>query len=165
MIRIEETHHNETIFNVGDPPEKFFVILTGSVEVTETLVTKDGRETSVIANLKKGHAFGETSILNDKRRNATCVSVTPCVLLTVAKEDFLAAVGSHFAEQKRETMSFLMHRVAPFRHITRDSCLALLRFSMRMEYPADSEWDIYREKHVYFLRSGMHASLRSCALP
>ena len=157
MSRIEETEHDETIFNVGDPPEKFYVILTGSVEVKEKLVTKDRRETCVIAHLKKGQAFGESSILNDNRRNATCVSVTPCVLLTVSKEDFLAAVGSHFAEQKRETMSFLTHRVAPFRNVTRDSCLALLRFSMRMEYPADKEWDIYREKHVYFVRSGTHA--------
>lgn len=163
VLRVEEIKREQVIFNIGDAPEKFYVILTGLVEVTEKLVTNDRQEKYVIANLKKGHTFGEAAILNNKTRNATCVAVTNCALLTVQKEDFLAVVGPYFFGQKRETVAFLRNEVSVFKNVDRDACLGLLSFLMRVEYPSEREWELQREKHVYFIRRGdfSHSVARS----
>lgn len=127
--------------------------------MTQKLITNDRKEKSVIANLKKGNAFGDTAILNNKPRNATCIAVSNCTVLTVERDEFLAILGPFFFGQKREIVAFLKNNVSVFRDVSRDVCLSLMAFMMKLDYAADKEWDIHREKHIYFIRRGKNIKL------
>ena len=73
------------IFNEGDMPDGFHLILYGSVEVLQ-----NGRK---VAELAAGEHFGETALLSDAPRNATvrCVEGAGCETLLLSREDFDAA--------------------------------------------------------------------------
>ncbi|PNH12837.1 hypothetical protein TSOC_000207 [Tetrabaena socialis] len=65
--KMENFKKDQTVYRIGDPPERFHLILTGVVEIwTHPLGSR--REKTLIATLKKGQSFGEMAILNDEPR-------------------------------------------------------------------------------------------------
>lgn len=81
-----------TVVTEGDPADRFYVIVSGEVEVTQNglfLRTED-----------PGDFFGEIGLLRDVPRTATVTSTEDCELVVVERADFLAAV-SHGAESIR----------------------------------------------------------------
>ncbi len=78
------------IVTQGDPGEEFFIIFSGQVSVTVNHVE--------VAKLNSGQYFGETSLLNQDKRNATvsaCGSLedpssdTVCLLLSRADVSYM----------------------------------------------------------------------------
>ena len=68
------------IVKQGDFAYRFFVILEGSASVS-----RDGR---ALAALKAGDVFGEMGVMDDARRNADVVAITPMRLLALMSWDF-----------------------------------------------------------------------------
>ena len=67
-IQIRNAISGETIFNQGDTPKNLYIVLEGSLYVTE--FTEDGR--SVAHELiSKGDCFGEIAIIDQKLRSAS----------------------------------------------------------------------------------------------
>jgi len=82
---IIELDKDETIFNIGDPPDNVYVILDGEVKI----LVKDApssRSNSVI--LQKGHLFGEITLLKNIPRVGTAVADTPVRLLVIPGKEF-----------------------------------------------------------------------------
>lgn len=81
----------------GEPGELFYVVGRGELQVT---VGGDVRPTPLVA----GDSFGEIALLRQVPRTATVTALTPCRLLTLDAEDFLAALtrshtGHHIASE------------------------------------------------------------------
>lgn len=72
-----------------DTSQSLFIIAKGEVKVV--LTAEDGRE-AILASLKEGDFFGEMSLLDGEPRSATVRAVEDSRLLTIRREDFLAAI-------------------------------------------------------------------------
>ncbi|MGZ4125536.1 MAG: cyclic nucleotide-binding domain-containing protein [Actinomycetota bacterium] len=81
------------LLDQGRFPHEFFVIETGTVEVT-----KDGAH---LADLGPGDFFGEIAILEHERRTATVVATAPLTAIVMLARDFetMATEMPHVAER------------------------------------------------------------------
>lgn len=77
----------EAIVREGEPGDRLYVIDSGRVAVDEHGVFR--------RNQSNGEYFGEIALLREIPRTATVRAVTPVSVLAIAREDFLAAIGSH----------------------------------------------------------------------
>ena len=74
-----------TIFEEGDPGDKLYIIVHGSVEVLKSTAGGAARRLAV---LQDGDFFGEIALLEDVPRTATIVTRTPCLMLTLGHQQF-----------------------------------------------------------------------------
>ncbi|MFN2320299.1 MAG: MFS transporter [Dermatophilaceae bacterium] len=75
----------ETIVTVGETSDRFYVIESGEVEVTQ-----EGR---VLRRETAGDVFGEIGLLRDVPRTATVTAVDDVELLTLTREEFLSLMA------------------------------------------------------------------------
>ena len=76
------------IIREGDEGKTFYVISSGTVEVTIKDIGK-------VAELHEGDYFGERALVADDKRTATCTAIgNDCRVLTLDREDFVALLGS-----------------------------------------------------------------------
>ncbi|MGB5178645.1 MAG: SulP family inorganic anion transporter [Gammaproteobacteria bacterium] len=87
----------ETVVREGDKGDCYYLIDTGEAEVMRTDPFTD--ETSCVAKLGPGDAFGEEALLQDAYRNATVTMTTPGTLLVLGKADFDELIKSNLVEE------------------------------------------------------------------
>jgi len=92
----------ETILKEGQTGETMYIIEEGIVEISKTLVMGRGQENArdrdkVLTKLSaEDHAiFGEVALFEQSKRTATVVALTDCLLLEIAKPDFLRLAEEH----------------------------------------------------------------------
>jgi ATP-binding cassette subfamily B protein len=78
--------------------DKFYAIARGKVSVTR--IGEDG-EVVRLASRSHGDHFGEVALVRDVARTATVTTLTPCVLLSLRRDDFLRLLESE-PELQRE---------------------------------------------------------------
>lgn len=84
------------ILREGEEGETMYIMEEGKVEISKALVMRKQGEASrdrdkVLTKLSaEDHAiFGEVALFEQGRRTATVTALTECVLLEIAKDDFL----------------------------------------------------------------------------
>jgi SulP family sulfate permease len=87
----------ETIVTEGEKGDCYYVIDSGEAEVIRTDPFTE--ETSRVAILGSGDAFGEEALLQDANRNATVTMTTPGTLLVLGKDDFDELIKSTMVEE------------------------------------------------------------------
>jgi MFS family permease len=75
---------HSTLFHEGDGGDRFFVIRSGSVEISQRGVP--------VRTLGPGESFGEIALVRNVARTATATAVTECELWTLEREEFLIAI-------------------------------------------------------------------------
>lgn len=85
LFKYEKFAAGDVLFKQGDPGDKFYVILYGTVSVTEASV---GGAVVSKRKMSNGEFFGEISLLKEGIRTATVTALEPCTLLTLTKESF-----------------------------------------------------------------------------
>ena len=98
----------EFIFRQGEPGDHFYMITEGEVEVVRERA--DGRQT-VLARLGKGEYFGETALLDRRRRNASVRCATPVDVITLGRDDF-ATLANTWLELSQSLREVSEQRVA-----------------------------------------------------
>ncbi|MBI5594850.1 MAG: patatin-like phospholipase family protein [Elusimicrobia bacterium] len=78
-----------TLFSQGDPPDSFYVITSGHVQVR----AERGGRTHVLGYRARGDTVGETALLSGEPRAFTAVLDTTCEFLVLSKADFSAALA------------------------------------------------------------------------
>jgi ATP-binding cassette subfamily B protein len=73
------------VIEEGDPGDKLYIIVHGTVEVLKRMA--DGGERR-LAVLRDGDFFGEIALLEDIPRIASVVTRTPCLALTLGRQHF-----------------------------------------------------------------------------
>ncbi len=102
LIRIEVAP-GETFIREGDHGDLFYVIETGTVEVT-----KEGRH---VASLGPGDFVGEIALLRDVPRTATVTATSATVLQALDREHFIPAVTGQ-GEFRQEADAAIATRLA-----------------------------------------------------
>jgi CRP-like cAMP-binding protein len=98
----------ETILRQNDPPERFYILLSGSVEVSH--LDTHGQD-HVIDTHGPGHTFGEIGLLKDVPRTATVRAVDRVEVLTLERDDFLALVHASRATETQVTQDLIRHMI------------------------------------------------------
>jgi CRP-like cAMP-binding protein len=75
----------DVIINEGDPGDKFYIVLSGKTEATQT--GKHGRDIR-LGMMNEGSYFGEIALLMDSPRVASVQAVTPTSVLGLDRKDF-----------------------------------------------------------------------------
>ena len=73
------------IFRKGDPPDTFFIVTSGEVNVS--IKSSDGNE-NVLAVLKPGDGFGEIALLTGEPHSTTATTIGTTSLLLLSKKFF-----------------------------------------------------------------------------
>jgi MFS family permease len=81
----------QVIIRQGDEADRFYVIVDGTVEVTQT---PPGGAPAALRTMSDGEVFGEIGLLTGVPRTATVTAATPGTLLALDKADFLELVAS-----------------------------------------------------------------------
>jgi len=74
----------KAVIEEGDPSDAFYIIALG-----EAQVTSGGRD---LARLSPGDHFGEIALMRDVPRTATVTAATDLELLSLERDEFLAAI-------------------------------------------------------------------------
>jgi CRP/FNR family transcriptional regulator, cyclic AMP receptor protein len=81
----EQTYRSgETIFREGEPGNRLFIIVSGSVRISRD-IPNAGEE--ALAVLKPGTCFGEMSVLDRSERSTDAIAADDCVLATISRPD------------------------------------------------------------------------------
>ena len=109
----EHYQKNETVIQEGEAGDKFYLIVRGEVTVSK----KDANDVSIpLKFLQDGDFFGEIAMLTSRERTATVQTNTPCVFLSLGREQFLKLLES--SPKLRESMEALMHdRLMEVEHV------------------------------------------------
>ncbi|MFC1516836.1 cyclic nucleotide-binding domain-containing protein, partial [Thermodesulfobacteriota bacterium] len=104
---------DETVFSQGDQGNGAYIILEGKVKVVG--VASDLEEI-LLGELDEGEIFGEMSLIDDKPRSASVVTLTPCKAAFVSRKAY-----DRFVETNSESAFRLMGFIclSLFRHILR----------------------------------------------
>ena len=78
----------EVVFHEGDPGRALFVVVEGTVEITQA--TPGGEH--LVRTLGAGDAFGELALLDESRRSRSARVAAPARLLILYKTDFDALI-------------------------------------------------------------------------
>ena len=107
---MEKTYHpGEIVFQEGDPGRALFVIVEGTVEITQETVQGE----YVLRTLGPGDAFGELALIDDFPRSATARVAALARLLILYKSDFDALMDGN-AHITNVVMRNLAHRLAVY---------------------------------------------------
>jgi len=86
----------KVILKEGETGETMYIIEEGMVEISKTLIMKQGGEDfqgrdKILTKLSaEDHAvFGEVALFEQSQRTATVVALTDCRMLEISKRDFL----------------------------------------------------------------------------
>jgi ATP-binding cassette subfamily B protein len=79
------------VFVQGDPGDKLYLVVRGSVEV---LQASGSGASSVVRVLEDGDYFGELALLDGAPRSGTVRTRTPCLFLTLVRQHFNRLLGT-----------------------------------------------------------------------
>jgi CRP-like cAMP-binding protein len=83
-FKTEEVSLGNRLIAEGEDQSKFFIIAQGQVEVLSKGVHGSNLR---IALLTDGEYFGETEVVSDKPSEVTVRTITPCIFLTLSRQD------------------------------------------------------------------------------
>ena len=81
----ERLGEGRLVFAQGDPGDKLFVIVRGSVEVVHA---PGSGPSTLLGILEDGDYFGELALLDEAPRSGTVRTRSPCLFLTLARQQF-----------------------------------------------------------------------------
>ncbi|KAJ3259982.1 hypothetical protein HK103_001492 [Boothiomyces macroporosus] len=103
LMNIEKFESGSVIFRQGDVGLRWYVILTGSVNVyLNKGIGADGKAlANYIATMRAGEKFGDRALFNDLPRSTTIIAAQDTVLLSLEKNHFKKLMGmAHAIFQK-----------------------------------------------------------------
>lgn len=83
---------NTVIINQGDETSSLHVILEGDVKVY--IDNEQGKEVT-LDTMSAGESFGELALLSDSPRTASIVTITPCKIALISKQDFMNCLANN----------------------------------------------------------------------
>ena len=101
--QVVEFANGTEVVKKGQEGDSFYFILSGTLEVLDD----DNKKEPLLATLESGDFFGEMSIINKSRTNATVLARTPVILFKLSGELFLEFVEKN---DLKESFSSLWKR-------------------------------------------------------
>src|SRR3989338_2108346 len=84
LMRLVEYRKEEAVYCEGEESESFYVVVSGRFEASVSSPDKK----KILAYLRRGDYFGETSLLTNESHSKTVRAMSDAILLELKKEDF-----------------------------------------------------------------------------
>ena len=129
-LTIESYQKDDLIFNKGDPSDKYYIILRGSVNAIN--VDSDGAET-IIGKVGPGKQLGERGVIKNLPRNLKISAAEKALLLALSGTDFKTILGDYvrqFLDQKVQFLITYVPYVVKYSSAHRERAA----YAMNMEY-------------------------------
>jgi CRP/FNR family cyclic AMP-dependent transcriptional regulator len=97
-LRRRRSARGEVLFLAGDPGDSLYIIEAGRVKIA--LSSAQGKEV-VLTILGPTDFFGDLALLDGEPRSADAITLEPCQLLQLRREDFLGFIDAHPAVAKK----------------------------------------------------------------
>jgi PPM family protein phosphatase len=108
---------NAVVFNVGDPGDSMYVVLSGNVRLT--------KGDTVVAELGRGHHFGEMSLIDRSVRSLTAIATETTRLVVISRKEFYDIIKREPASAVKMLWSFVQVLGQRLRKTTSDLSDAL----------------------------------------
>ena len=141
-LQLNEAHYSAhaTIFSDKEPGDCFYLLQTGSVEISK--LTADGE---ILLNvLQPGDHFGEMSLLDDQPRSATARATTDLTVIQIPKAIFLSLV-TRFPILLHQTARISDERL---RQRDQDLIQELTTHNQQLERLYETSLDISRHREI-----------------
>jgi len=79
---------NSTIIELNSPPDQFFLIQDGTVEILTAPEAETQKTDGVVVTLGTGQSFGEMGLVDSGKRSATVKATTPTHMLAINCKEF-----------------------------------------------------------------------------
>lgn len=123
----EQTYQSgATIFREGEPGNRLFIIVSGSVRISRD-IPNAGEE--ALAVLKPGTCFGEMSVLDRSERSTDAIAADDCVLATITRPD-LEMLLEFDKELAYVVLRSFVHMLSARLRATNDNLRTFLAMSM-----------------------------------
>ncbi len=109
-MEIRAFKKRETIFSEGDPPSRFFVLISGKVKITK--MSHEGKEI-IIELISKGDFFGGFAVLKGFPYPANAVAMEDSSVLRIGRPDLLRII-ERFPNIMYQITAHLSERVREF---------------------------------------------------
>lgn len=87
----ESAEEGQDIIQEGDAGERFYLLVRGTVAIRKSMPDGTIRE---VSRLSDGDQFGEIALLKDTPRTATVTALTPCLLMSLSRDQFLTLLDA-----------------------------------------------------------------------
>ncbi|CAG9332486.1 unnamed protein product [Blepharisma stoltei] len=127
QMSLEVYEKKETIFQKGDPPNKFFLILTGEVDV----FAQHGKDLKLIGKATVGKQLGERGLVRNLPRSLTACASKHTNMIMIPQEDFNRILGVYvFAklEKARHFVEQFIPHVGKYSHSFKERVAYSLHF-------------------------------------
>lgn len=104
-LTIETYQKDEVIFNKGDPSDKYYIILKGSVSAIN--MNSEGTEI-IIGIIGPGKQFGERGIIKNLPRNLKIAAAEKSLLLALTDLDFRNILGDYVKQFLEHKVNFII---------------------------------------------------------
>lgn len=91
LVTRREVPKQSIVVQEGEPGDAMYIIISGAVKIS--YYTADGQEV-ILAILESGSFFGEMSLLDDKPRSATVITMSDSELAQIRRLDFESLLKS-----------------------------------------------------------------------
>ncbi|OMJ72560.1 hypothetical protein SteCoe_28977 [Stentor coeruleus] len=165
LMEYENFSPNQYICKIGEPGDKFYVILKGIVKVLVNSPQDDNEEHEA-NRLSEGTAFGEYSLLNNQPRIASIQCLTDTELAVLTKVHYLNILGKIENKRIDEQVKFL-RRFTIFAKWSKHLIVKINYFLKEKTLPRKSI--IFREgdeaNEIIFIKSGELEICKSVRTP
>lgn len=151
---------NSYICKIGDPGDKFFIIIQGQVKVF--IKPSEDSNLTEASTLGQGSSFGEYALLYNHPRIASILCTTDTHLAVLSKQSYLQILGS--IENKRiENIIFFLKNVPLFKNWSKSALVRISYFFT--ELTQNRKTTVFREgetiNKVFILKEGELELLKS----
>jgi CRP-like cAMP-binding protein len=129
-LTIESYQKDDVIFNKGDPSDKYYIVLRGSVNAIN--VDSDGVGV-IVGKVGPGKQLGERGVIKNLPRNLKIAAAEKVLLLALSGTDFKMILGDYvkqFLEQKVQFIITYVPYVVKYSSAHRERSA----YAMNMEY-------------------------------
>jgi len=117
ISEMTDVKENARVFTAGDPGESMYVVLSGKVRLT--------KGDTVVAELGRGHHFGEMSLVDRSVRSLTATAVETTRLVMITRKEFYEIIKREPASAVKMLWSFVQVLGQRLRKTTSDLTDAL----------------------------------------
>ncbi|KAK3280420.1 hypothetical protein CYMTET_11735 [Cymbomonas tetramitiformis] len=160
-MRLELFAKQDVLFLQGDQGDKFYVLLSGKVEV---LINEPGKKmerhsanplqhSNLVITLASGDAFGEIALMRSEPRNASVVTRSKSEILSVSKTEFQEILERLYGTSLNDRIRFL-HTLNIFRKTPTNRLLQLAHYLTQANLSAGTVVSPEKEQKLCFMVEG-----------
>lgn len=163
-MKYEYFEKKQVVFNYGEIGDRFYIILSGKVEVS--ILVPDPKRFITVATLEDGQSFGELALLKESPRNATITCITECHMAVLTKMDYLRILGK-IHDKKISLFVDILKEMPVFKSWSKRNVETLYHFFKPQLYNRhNSVFAIGQDPtHVYIVKSGEFEISKQVKMP